>query len=370
MFRSLVKFLFPAQQSEAKSNFFYFEESKNDSSEKETVTEATPALQTSFTFQSKELLTIEEKHQAQFYDFLFGQSPPTRMHDELSEFVAEKIHKLLKEPKYILASLPVLPASLSKVLAQLNDDDFNVDILLELIEHEPVMVAKVLELANSAYYNHNNKEIVDLKSAFMLLGVNGLIEGVINGFVSKLTPQSQIYFKQYGNKIWQHSHATGTLAKELINSSAFKEDAAQGYLIGLICNLGDMIIFQLATEAFSFVHPDCQPNSYAFKELMQRNSKKLTFNIAKYWHFPEAILAALAIQVKIQDKTFLTKLFKIRPVTCFVYEANIISKLVMMFDCKYINETEFTEMVERLLISKESKQYINSYLQKQLAVDC
>ena len=141
------------------------------------------------------------------------------------------------------------------------------------------------------------KELEEISNASNHLGkgtiINGnieshgniRIEGVINGFVSKLTPQSQIYFKQYGNKIWQHSLDTGVIANALIKASPFKAEAAQGYLIGLICNLGDMIIYQLLMEAFSFVHPDSQPNSYAFKELMQKKSKSLAYHIAKHWQF-------------------------------------------------------------------------------------
>ena len=109
----------------------------------------------------------------------------------------------------------------------------------------------------------------------MILGTNGLIEGVINGFIGSFTPESRVYFQQYGVKIWQHCLSTGVIAKKLINSSPHKRDAAQGYLIGLICNLGDMIIYQLLTEAFAFIHPDSQPNSFAFKELMYKRINEL-----------------------------------------------------------------------------------------------
>ncbi|WP_114327077.1 HDOD domain-containing protein [Candidatus Colwellia aromaticivorans] len=71
--------------------------------------------------------------------------------------------------------------------------------------------------------------------------------------------------------MWKHSFTTGVIAKELINRSEYKQESAQGYLIGLICNLGDMIIYQLLMESFAYVHPDCQPNSFAFKNLLIKN---------------------------------------------------------------------------------------------------
>ena len=70
-----------------------------------------------------------------------------------------------------------------------------------------------------------------------------------------------------------------------------------------------MVIYQLLMDAFAYVHPDCQPNSYAFKELMQQKSKKLTYHIAKHWSFPQSILEALNVQVKITNSAMLSAAF-------------------------------------------------------------
>ena len=238
--------------------------------------------------------------------------------------------------------------------------------MIELIQQEAVIAGKVIELANSAFYNRRNKEIIDLKSVFMLLGANGLMEGVINGFVSKLAPQSPIYFKQYGDKIWKHSLSTGVIAKELINMSPYKAESAQGYLIGLICNLGDMVIYQLLIEAFSFVHPDCQPNTFAFKNLMFKNSKKITYYIAKHWNFPSSILEALALQAKLTKSSMLCSLFTKRPIACYIYEANIISELEMRFEYNEIDDVFLIEAKDFLVFSNEAKQYIDKLLSKEV----
>jgi len=363
MFKAVLTLIFPSMQGEKKPNYFYFEEDQNVDGDVEQQTIAN--LQNSAEIRPLRLASVEGEHQQDFYDYLFGQSPPTTQHDELSNYVANKVEALLKQPHYILDVMPILPASLTMIIEQLSDDDFNIEDLLKLIEQEPSIAAKVIELANSTFYNRSQKEITDLKSAFMLLGRDGLVEGVINGFVSKLTPQSKTYFKQYGNKIWQHSLSSGVIAKALINASAYKNEAAQGYLIGLICNLGDMIIYQLLMEAFAFVHPDCQPNSYAYKELMQKKSKQLTYQIAKHWQFPQSILDALALQVKLIQSSMLASVFSKRPIACYVYEASIISELMMMFDHKDKTEDEIKGAMTTLLYSDEAKQYIESLFTKQ-----
>jgi len=360
MFKAVIKRLFATKKNKKRPNYLYFEEGE-ESEETLNNKSFSPVKQNS-ECKPLGLVSAEETHQQEFYDFLFGQSPATTQHDELSHYVAAQIDNVLRNPGTIFQVMPMLPASLNKIVDQLSDNNFDTQELLDLIKKEPSIAAKVIELANSSLYNHTDKEIADLKSAFMLLGSNGLLEGVINGFVSKLIPQSQIYFKQYGNKIWQHSLATGVIAKTLINTSAYNEEAAQGYLIGLICNLGDMIIYQLLMEAFSFVHPDCQPNSYAFKELMQKNSKKVAYHLVKHWQFPQSILDALALQVKLTKSSMLSSAFTKRPMACFVFEANIISELIMMFEHKDKNKDEINEAMETLLYSKEAKHYMTSFL--------
>jgi HD-like signal output (HDOD) protein len=362
MFKKLVKLLFRSTKKKP-TNYYYFEESKNSAEDAQKT--AVEEMQSTLTSNTVSLVSIEEKHQKDFYDFLFGQSPPTAQHDELSLHIAVQVEKLLKSPKSILENLPILPLALSQILDQLNHKEFDTEVLINLIQQEAIISSKVIELANSSFYNRSNKEITDIKSAFMLLGANGLMEGVINGFVSKLAPQSPIYFKQYGSKIWQHSLSTGIITKELLNKSPYKTESAQGYLIGLICNLGDMIIYQLLIEAFAYVHPDCQPNSFAFKDLMFKNSKKITYHIAKHWNFPSSILDALAFQAKLTKSSMLPSLFIKRPLACYIYEANIISELEMMFEQNNLDDNDWEKAKNRLVFSEQAKHYMDKLLSKE-----
>ncbi|WDD97399.1 HDOD domain-containing protein [Thalassomonas actiniarum] len=360
MFHALIKRLFPSADDSNQPNFYYFEDTRPV--EQEEAPEATS--------NAIHLMSAEEAHQKAFYDVLFGQSEHSEQHDELSLFITKKVQKLLEMPKLILKVVPLLPASLTKIISQLNDGHaFDTNALIALIRQEPVIAAKVIELANSSFYNRSDKDVTDLKSAFMLLGQNGLMQGVINGFINKLTPQPTIYFQQYGHKIWQHSLATGQIAKEIISQSPYKQGAAEGYLIGLICNLGNMIIFQLLMEAFSYTHPDCQPNTFAFKNLLYENSKKLTTHIARYWHMPKSILETLVWQEKISQAAMLQSLLAEKPIACYIYEANIISELIIRFEHGDIEQTAMEQAKESLLFSDEAKQYLDKFLQAE-TVSC
>lgn len=358
MFIRLIKKLFPSLSDKTEANVFYFEETRKAALEAEENADDKP-----FANDPIMMMTDEQKHMLAFYDVLFGQSSNNQQPDELSEYVASKLEDVIAKPAALLKSLPILPASLTQVLEAINGDDFDVDALVDLIEHEPAIAAKVIELANSSFYKRGSKAITDLKSAFMGLGRDGLVEGVINGFVSKMTPQAKVYFRQYGDKIWHHSFCTGVISKKLISASAEKEHAAQGYLIGLIANLGDMIIYQLMTDAFAVVHPDSQPDSWAFKNLMVTHSKRLTCLMAKYWNFPEDIIKALLVQTKLTKSAMLAKGFKQYPIASYVFEANLLSELEFRYQDKQFDAETLLQKGQEVLHSQEALDYLTEIAQ-------
>lgn len=351
MFKKSLRKLFKKNERN-NANLYYFEDSRKNLEPKDENETPSPNINNNeFAFHS-----FEDEYQQAFYDYLLGPSLTinSSSNDELSEFISAQVESLLQHPKLILDALPVLPISLTKIIEQLNNKHFDTDELIKLIQQEPAIAAKVIELANSTYYNRHAKEVIDLKSAFMVLGANGLSEGVINGFVSKLVPQSSLYFRLYGQKIWQHSLSTGTIAKTLIAQSSIKNSDAQAYFIGLICNLGDVIIYQLMVDAFSVVHPDCQPNSTLFKNMMAKNSKRLTYFIAKHWNFPNSILEVLALQEQVKKSALLPSLYNKMPIACYVYEAKIISELKMRLTQNKIDDDYIKEVSTSLLFTEEA----------------
>jgi len=371
MFSSLVSRMFSSSKNVEEPNYFYFENTRSEKKEKTAqIANNNPSQTTAEKLQRTPvtLPSINECHTRLFYDYLFGISDKNSVQDDLTPFITAKIEELLARPVELLKALPPLPNSLNTIIQQANKEDFDTDELIDILEHEPFVAAKVIELANSVHYNKSDKAIVDLKSAFMLLGTKGLIEGVVTGFVNRLTPSNTVYFKHYGEKIWQHSVKTAEIAKELVAKSDCKNEKSQAYLTGLLNNLGNMIIFQLLVEAFSYVHPDSHPNSLGFKSLMFKYSKRLTYYIAKSWHFPNEILNVLAKQVSLSNPAMLNAFFQQHPITSYVYEANILAEVSLLIEDDKIlaDDLEQIRSVFRSTEAQEMFETLTSSLNKQL----
>ncbi|REL28437.1 HDOD domain-containing protein [Thalassotalea euphylliae] len=393
MFSQLLKKLFSPLQAAPKSaqtNLYYFEQSRPSSAAQSAIQSATasPSVQVNGRLgtdnqygsnqphkrdsqlipkavefaTSGHTFTQREQYQNHFYDALFGQQTQHSADDELAGYVAERIALLLNNPSVILQALPVLPASLSEVISQLNNDEFDTNAIVHLLQHEPAIAAKVIQLANSSAYNRSSKAITDLKNAFMLLGANGVNEGVIRGFISQLIPQSDVYFKYYGRKIWQHSLLSAQVVKHLLSESTDKQVAAKGYLIGLVANLGNIVIYQLLSEAFSQVHPDASPSSAVFRALLLKNARKLSYLIAKYWQFPTAITDVLGLLAKVEQAEKLAALYQHNAVAAYVYEAILLAEIsIAVSDNQLIVEDAYSD-VQTLLFSPQAKAYAQKLL--------
>lgn len=307
---------------------------------------------------AQEVSSPELQYRNDFYDVLFGQTKLNKKQDELSLYIAAQVERILKKPEFILDSLPVLPASLAKIVEHLGDDNFDAQVVVDLLKNEPMIAAKVIKLANSTYYNRSNKDVTDIKSAFMQLGTYGLTKGVIDSFMSQLVPQSNLYFQHYGQSIWQHSLTSGAIARELINHSHCCEQSQQAYLIGLISNLGDIVIYQIMVEAFKFSHPDCVPDSWLFRQIINKHSKRITYAIAKHWQLPESILRPIELQTKLKSAEKLPLVRNRYPMSCFIFEARIISKLAMRMEAKKQDANELKTQALALVDSHQAKSYI------------
>lgn len=297
----------------------------------------------------------EQVLQSLYYTYLFGDAADHNLFDELSPLVKQKMEALLQSPKSILKTMPVLPTSVTELMTQICNQDFNTDTVLKLIKQEPIVAAKVLKLANSSYYNKGQKPQTELKSAFLLLGVDGLSEGVINSFIKHLVPQGDVYFKFYGKRLWASSVMTANYAKQLLQKSSDFQLAPQAHLLGLVNNIGDIILYQLMIEAFKSIHPDNQPSSELFKELLKDNSKRLTYTLARQWQFPAILTQSLAIQTQLENSQISFSNLTKQPLACYLYEAKLLTKLRLSQSNNLVNNEELTSILNHLTLSKEAK---------------
>ncbi|MER2490932.1 HDOD domain-containing protein [Catenovulum sediminis] len=304
---------------------------------------------------------INEKIKLAFYDFLLGQCDDNDQQDPLTDFIVDKISELLKQPELFIKEMPTMPKSVSILITEIDDPDFNVQRLITVIEKEPAVATALIRLANSSMYKRSDKPITDLRKAFVQLGAAGVKEGVLNTFIKQMAPTNNLYFKMFGQKIWLHAEQTAQYSRQLAELTLEDEEINNAaYFTGLLHHLGKMIIFQLMIDAFKVIDPSTPPNSATLKRLMQEKGDNLTIAIAQHWQLPNEIVSAL-------PNTNRLYISSDSLVSC-VHQASIISEVlcVLQKDVSLLKDGLF--YAKEHLLCDEAEQILASQLESESLV--
>jgi len=121
------------------------------------------------------------------------------------------IEKILKS----VASFEGMPGAAAKVLALLDDPEFEVSRIEETLRLDPGLTANVLRLTNSAYFGFSEK-IGSLKQAIVVLGSKKLIQLIMATCMSGLMSKPVEGYALERGDLWRHSIAVSVVAEKLV----------------------------------------------------------------------------------------------------------------------------------------------------------
>jgi HD-like signal output (HDOD) protein len=136
--------------------------------------------------------------------------------------------------------MPPLPASVTKVLQLCRDPKTSPHDLNRVISFDPVLLGRVMNLINSAYYGFH-QEITSLVRAIIMLGINtiknlALSTAILSTFSgSKGAAQSPLDMDGF----WRHCLAVGVAAKLMAKIRGVDpKELEQFFICGLLHDIG------------------------------------------------------------------------------------------------------------------------------------
>ena len=152
--------------------------------------------------------------------------------------------------------LPTLPSTVTRLLAMFEDKSSNVSLVTEVIHRDPSLAAKILKVANSAYYGFSQK-ISDLERAVALLGFNMVKSLAVSIGVMKSLP-SQNKSSVLGKDLWLHSVTVALLMRKMGKHLYGKKDSEYLFILGLLHDVGMVVFDQFFNEEFQGVLKEAQ----------------------------------------------------------------------------------------------------------------
>lgn len=181
-----------------------------------------------------------------------------------------------------------MPGVIPQLLQKLRSDDFSTQELARMISNDLVLVAGVVRLANSAYFNRN-KPITSIEQAILVLGQTGLRQLITSVAFKPIIDLNSGYFtKLMAPRLWEQSEKCAVANRIL--SEGTSVEPFDVFLAGLAQNVGLIIslrvIDQMARENDAI-------GSESFCNALSRCTRGLSCSIAREWRFPAAVPTAI-----------------------------------------------------------------------------
>jgi putative nucleotidyltransferase with HDIG domain len=135
--------------------------------------------------------------------------------------------------------VPTLPTTVLRVMQMIEDPLCSTADLARIITADPAMSAKILRLANSAFYGFRQK-ISNVPQAVTLLGFATLKNALLSAAVFDLFRLSATTGFDMA-ALWKHSVATATAAKMVAKRVRFP-NAEKAFTVGLLHDIGKIMI--------------------------------------------------------------------------------------------------------------------------------
>jgi HD-like signal output (HDOD) protein len=200
-----------------------------------------------------------------------------------------------------LQHLPPLSATATRLLTLLSEEDLLLNKLAEAIHQDPGLSARILGLANSAYFGQQNPVLKVEDAIIRVLGLNmvkSLALSIALGGAFDISACGHFDIKQY----WLESLSTAILARHLSSKISTEEqpDLDAVYLAGLLMKIGVLALVHLFPKGYDKVLAEMRQQGAGVDildletELLGINHRQAGAWLADRWHLPELVVLAIA----------------------------------------------------------------------------
>lgn len=209
---------------------------------------------------------------------------------EVKAFSPELIERRVRS----LAKLSTLPFVATSVMELVDNPRTSAAQIGELISTDQVLTARILKLANSAYYGFPRK-ISTLNLAIVVLGFNALRDLVLSiSLIDRFLVKGEelIDLKQF----WRHVLVVGRCAKLLARILKYPV-VGEVFVAGLLHDIGYLVMIQEFPEEFHQVYEYAQLNGMAYNKAEERELGFTHGNLgawlAEAWNLPQKLVQAI-----------------------------------------------------------------------------
>jgi len=175
-----------------------------------------------------------------------------------------------------------------QVRAALKDPNLNIEQLSKLVGAEPLMSAKIIRMANSVAMNPSGREVADVKSAIVRVGMEAVRTVSFAVAMEQLLKSKQMQpFENLSQRLWEHTSHVAALCRVLARKMA-KINGDEAMFAGLVHDLG---VFYLMSRAANF--PELANDKVELHSLLVGWHDNIGHALLSAMGLPESVLEAV-----------------------------------------------------------------------------
>ncbi len=190
-------------------------------------------------------------------------------------------------------TLPTLPGVALRILDVVQQEDTGLKEVGDVLRSDPPLATKVLQLANSSLFG---TKVSSVQHAVNILG-GELVKNLVLGFsLIRNTRADNTTFFNY-EQFWKESLVTAISSRWILQRRApqLKEN---GFILGLIHNIGSLFLVQCMPWRYSRVMEEVQEGTSSQHEAEERHLGVSHFQVGSYlagqWGFPDSLTLPIA----------------------------------------------------------------------------
>ncbi len=199
------------------------------------------------------------------------------------------IATLAKELSTGNVSLPAIPDIAARVLTALDDETVTTDKLERIVSSEPVLAARIVQLANSAALNFTGRRVSELRTAIARVGF-GMVRTTSMAYALAQLRRSKLFetIQQPLSVLWNRCTLVAAMSRvAAVRISRVNPDTAM--FAGLLHGVGELYILARASE-----HSELLAADAAYRQVVSDWNKRLAQEILESWEIDEQVTAAIA----------------------------------------------------------------------------
>ena len=206
-------------------------------------------------------------------------------HDHKLNFVQSLADDLSKGS----IELPSFPDVVIRLRQILEDENSTTPQIVQLLTAEPVLAARLIQMANSAALRGVTSEMTDLSAVVNRLGRNMVRNSAMAYAMKQMRETQKLESAQsYLEELWNDSTHLAALCYVLAKKLT-KLNPEQALLVGLLHGIGKLYILAQAED-----HPELFEDTAHLSEILDGWHAAIGSAILEAWNFPEEVSGSVA----------------------------------------------------------------------------